>query len=206
MRLIGKIWYFGEVSYNNNNNNETLVQGETPAQNHSSARWTWKQLNNNKNHKAQSQLVSQAANNLHHTHTHKHTPTHNTLRTQLTVLREWRGYSLSVVAGLEQMGLQGSFKCSGLLNVRILFHVVENSRQIRSSIIYEKERFHNVFVLTCGIHTGGAERSWWRVHMKKWRKVNRGCFGKKEWQSVDSLYSIRVWIGSQWRVLRRGKT
>ena len=35
---------------------------------------------------------------------------------------------------------------------------------------------------------------------------DRAVSVKKEWQSVDSLYSIRAWMGSQWRVLRNGET
>ena len=58
---------------NNNSNNEILVKHEPPAQNHSSSTLYRKQVKTNENHKAKSHLVSQAANNLHHTHTHART-------------------------------------------------------------------------------------------------------------------------------------
>ena len=55
------------ILYYYNYNNETLVKREPQAQKQSLASCT---ENNNENHKAQSHLVSQAANNLHHTHNH----------------------------------------------------------------------------------------------------------------------------------------
>ena len=57
---------------NNNNNNETLVvncKARTASTKPELGVLYRKQLNNNENHKAKSHLVSQAANNLHHTHT-----------------------------------------------------------------------------------------------------------------------------------------
>ena len=61
---------------------------------------------------------------------------------------------------------------------------ISRGREFQAEVAaYENERFPNAFVLTCRFRrvrvSEECKLSWWKVHMKKVRKVNRGSLGEK---------------------------
>ena len=105
------------------------------------------------------------------------------------------------------MTLQGSFKCCGWLNM---------SNFMRQRIPDRRSSMGKWMMSKCfGLYMWnaksswvrlGAELSWWTVDREKVRH-KQGLYQRKRSDgSVDNLYSIHAWMGSQWRVLRRGET
>ena len=112
-----------------------------------------------------------------------------------------------VLIAVYMTSLQGSFECSGWLNMSYVMRQRIPDRR-RGMGKWTMSKYIGFYVRNAyrSWVRWGAELSWWRLDTEKVRQINRGCTREKDWQSVDNLYSIRAWMGSQWRVLRRGET
>ena len=86
----------------------------------------------------------------------------------------------------------------------VWFHEADNSRQKEQ---HEKMSDAQMFWSLCAECVEFlSQRRIGAVLMESRHGEGQTVSEKKDWQSVDNLYSICAWIGSQSRVLRRGET